>query len=112
MNAAASSSAVPPISPTRAIFFGARSSWDFRSYSPIFVSLFGCPPIPMPVLGQRPASDLLAALARRDAGDDLGPEVEHRSRVELTLVAGDPLDDHTALLRQEHGHLRMLLVSP
>src|SRR2546425_1315999 len=49
----------------------------------------------------RDTFDLRAPLSRGDAGDHLRAEVEHRSGVELPLMARDPLDQDAALLREE-----------
>ena len=45
--------------------------------------------------------DLRAPFSRGDAGHHLRAEVEHRSGVELPLMARDPLDQDAALLREE-----------
>ena len=46
----------------------------------------------------------LAALARRDAGDDVRAVLEHRGRVELALAAGDALDQEPRLAVDEDAH--------
>src|SRR5690348_9766339 len=55
MNSAASSSALPPISPTMMMPFVCGSSWKRRRQSMKFRPLIGSPPMPMQVLWPRPA---------------------------------------------------------
>src|SRR5262249_19558028 len=47
---------------------------------------------------------LLAAAARRDAGDDLGAVVEALLRVERALLAGEPLADHLGVAVDQDAH--------
>src|SRR4029079_19076322 len=51
-----------------------------------------------------PVEGRLAALARRHAGDERGPVLEHRPAVELALEAGDALDDEARVAVDEDAH--------
>ena len=50
------------------------------------------------------ARDRLAAVPRRDAGDDVGPGGEHAPGVERALAAGDALDEDARGVVDEDGH--------
>ena len=52
----------------------------------------------------RPVEGGLAALARRDAGDDPGAVLLHRPAVELALAAGDALDEEPRLGPDDDAH--------
>ena len=52
----------------------------------------------------RDALDVLAGLAGRDAGDDLGAVRAVAEAVEAALAAGEPLDDETGLGPDEDRH--------
>src|SRR2546426_212351 len=127
MKSAASSSAVPPISPTTTIRFVLRSFWNIARASTMLVPMIGSPfdrldggvlgvrrraeddggVRPPPVDGladaveHRDPLDLRPRFARGDPGDHFRAEVDHRSRVELPLMPRDPLDEDPALLREE-----------
>ncbi len=47
----------------------------------------------------------LAALAGRDAGDDIAAVVDHLLGVEAALVAGDALNEDRRLFVDENAHV-------
>jgi len=60
----------------------------------------------------RDAVEGLAALPRRDPGDDLRPVVPHGARVEGAVTPGDPLDHHPGVLVDQNAHVPTPFTSP
>src|SRR5690606_38721055 len=53
---------------------------------------------------RHPVLEALAALPRRDAGDDAGAVLEHLLRVKRAVAARDPLNDYPGRVVDEYAH--------